>query len=498
MPDFASVKTYQLSPDGRYVVFLADREANEMFELYRAPVLGGWVARINPPLEPGSPGISSFKITADSRYVVYLGKKGPLARNEIYSTPMEGGSTVKLTNYTLLEELLYYLVSPDSQWLLYTARPDSTSSASNLYAVPISGGAAPVKLNPPGFLADWIHIAPDSSRVVMRCIDEDLEAERLYSAPIAGGSAVHLTSEDLDFGEHIRDFGITPDGQKVVYISDHFTYNLDLYANLIADPHSQQITFTPSGSGGWGVNIFTFTSNSLGVVFVADYDHPGTNELYSVPVDGGVVNKLNKDLVAGGEAFDYYMDGFKVTPNSQRVVFRADQDTAEQFELYSVSIFGGTNTRLNAPLPATGKVQPGWKLTPNGLGVVYIADQEIAGKQQLYSVLVTGGTPYSLSQPMIPEGDVKSFAISPNNLVVVYTADKDVDEQIELYSVLITGGPSYKLNGDFFPGGNIDGPFYITPDSQAVVYRADQEKDEKFELYITASKVSLFLPLTIR
>jgi Tol biopolymer transport system component len=332
----------------------------------------------------------------------------------------------------------------------------------------------------------------------MRCYDHGLNAERLYSVPIAGGGAVQLNSEDLDYAEKIRSFDITPDSQKVVYISDYFSHNLDLYANLISNVHSQQITFTPPGSGGWGVNLFRFTPNNLGVVFVADYDHPGTNELYSVSVDGGVVNKLNKDLVAGGEAFDYYTDGFKITPNSQRVVFRADQDTVDQFELYSVSIFGGTNTRLNTSLPSGGKVQPGFKLTPNGLGVVYIADQEIAGKLQLYSVLVTGGTPYSLSQPMIPEGDVKSFAISPNNLVVVYVADKDVDNQNELYSVLINGGPSYKLNGDFIPGGNIDGPFYITPDSQAVVYRADQEKDGKFELYITASKVSLYLPLTIR
>jgi dipeptidyl aminopeptidase/acylaminoacyl peptidase len=497
MPDFASVESYQLSPDGRYVVFLADRETDGVLELYRASITGGEGVRLNATLVPGAPGIYSFKISPDSRYVVFITKPGLSLDYELHSVPIEGGGSTRLSNNTPPDEVMAYEISPDSQRVLYTTAPGGVGATFDLYTIPISGGISPVKLNDLGFRIINFRIAPDSSRVVMRCLDSEMRSDRLYSVLISGGGTVLLNSDDLDDVEEIRQFDITPDSQKVVFISNLFASTDDLYANPITSVHSQQITIAPPGPR-WGVNIFAITPNSLGVVFAADFDNPGVNELYSVSIDGGGTYRLNKDLVAGGEAFDYYTDGFKVTPNSQRVVFRADQDMADRYELYSVSVFGGTNTRLNASLPAGGQVRPGFRLTPNGLGVVYLADQENVGKVQLYSVWVTGGIPYHLSQPMIDQGDAISFRISPNNQVVVYTADKDEDEQFELYSVLINGGPSLKLNGDLPSGGDVNGPFFITPNSLAVVYRADQDRDEKFELYLTTSAEQIFLPLIIR
>ncbi len=46
----------------------------------------------------------------------------------------------------------------------------------------------------------------------------------------------------------------------------------------------------------------------------------GPVELFSVPTAGGAVTRLNGPLVAGGDAF-----AFLITPDSTRVVYRADQ-----------------------------------------------------------------------------------------------------------------------------------------------------------------------------
>ena len=60
---------------------------------------------------------------------------------------------------------------------------------------------------------------------------------------------------------------------------------------------------------GWG-----FSPDGLYVIYVADAEVAGRNELYSVPVTGGPPVKLNAGLVNGGD-----VTNFAVTPDSQYV-----------------------------------------------------------------------------------------------------------------------------------------------------------------------------------
>ena len=77
--------------------------------------------------------------------------------------------------------------------------------------------------------------------------------------------------------------------------------------------------------------------NSQHVIYLADQDTSGVQQLYSVPLGGGVVAKLNGTLVSGGQVEDVFL----ISPNSQRVVYVADQDTGGVNELYSVPLSGG-------------------------------------------------------------------------------------------------------------------------------------------------------------
>ena len=75
------------------------------------------------------------------------------------------------------------------------------------------------------------------------------------------------------------------------------------------------------------------------VVYRADQDADNVSELYSVPIGGGAVTKLNGALVIYGD-----VQSVHIIPNGSTMVSRADQDTDQVFELYSVPIGGRAST----------------------------------------------------------------------------------------------------------------------------------------------------------
>jgi uncharacterized repeat protein (TIGR01451 family) len=101
-------------------------------------------------------------------------------------------------------------------------------------------------------------------------------------------------------------------------------------------------------------------------------------ELYSVPLTGGTPVKLNGQLVSRGDVQD-----LQISPDSSRVVYRADQDTDGVVELYSVALIGGSAVKLNGVLVSGGDVG-GFQLSPDGSRVVYLADQETDEVFELY------------------------------------------------------------------------------------------------------------------
>ena len=69
--------------------------------------------------------------------------------------------------------------------------------------------------------------------------------------------------------------------------------------------------------------------------------------LITEPAGAGLV-KLNTALPFGGDVDSY---GFQFSPDGSRVLYRADQETDNVLELYSVAAGGGTPVKLNTPLP---------------------------------------------------------------------------------------------------------------------------------------------------
>jgi hypothetical protein len=107
--------------------------------------------------------------------------------------------------------------------------------------------------------------------------------------------------------------------------------------------------------------------------------------LVTEPAGAGVI-KLNTALPSGGNVSS---SGLQFSPDGSRVLYLADQETNNVNEIYSVASEGGTPVKLNTALPSGGNVSSsGLQFSPDGSRVLYRADQETNEVYELYSHVV--------------------------------------------------------------------------------------------------------------
>jgi Tol biopolymer transport system component len=475
---------YEISPDGGWVVYRARNDAMEgMNELYCVPTSGGQRIKLNGVLKSGG-NVSSWQfsgagnraiywanpqgdrvndvfgtqlgsgislklsptlvdagstqgVVAD-RYAVYVASERTNAffepYFELFSTPIEGGDVVHLSGPLVAGgDVLSVYARPNNEHIVYLADQDADGVV-ELFGVAANTGSA-VKLNPPlvtngNVLSDGLQMSPAGDRVLYAADQEQDAVVELFSVPALGGMSVKLNGPLVNGGD------VTPGSQQ----------------------------FSPDGTR---------------VLYRADQFADEVFELFSVASIGGTPVRLNGPLVANG---DVLQQGLQFGPNGSRVLYRADQNTDDVVELFSVSSLGGVPVRLNGDLVAGGDVVDGATFSPDGGQVLYRADEETDETIELYVVPSTGGIPTRLNGTLVAGGDVTAAAFSPDGSEIVYLADQDVDDVFELFAVPSSGGDATKISGPMTGGGDVV-DWRFSPDGQTVVYRADQEVDGKFELF---------------
>ena len=160
------------------------------------------------------------------------------------------------------------------------------------------------------------------------------------------------------------------------------------------------------------VLTFQISPNGMYVVYLADQNTDGVNEIYSVYLGGGQPIRLNVALPSGR-----HVTGFQISPDSTRVIYRADQDIGGAYELYSVAIGGGSVVKLNKDLVGNRSVRFSFQVSPDSQWVVYWADQDTAGVNELYSVAIGGGSmvklnpaPWGPAEMSVPFRSVRTAA----------------------------------------------------------------------------------------
>ena len=128
---------------------------------------------------------------------------------------------------------------------------------------------------------------------------------------------------------------------------------------------------------GGDVYLWAISPDNSRVVYFANQDVVTRTELYAAPITGGASVKLNGPIVAGGSLI-----GFQINPDGSGVVYRATQDVPTIIEFYGVAITGGPVSKLNGAL-TTGRNTT--VSTMNNQSVVYAADQDTDNVFELFA-----------------------------------------------------------------------------------------------------------------
>ena len=118
------------------------------------------------------------------------------------------------------------------------------------------------------------------------------------------------------------------------------------------------------------------------VLYLADQDVAGADEVFVVPITGGAAVKMNGTLRSTAK-----VTNANFSPDGQRIVYHANQDNVQNIELYSTSV-GGIPIKLNGALPQFGNVGT-TQFTIDGK-VVYVADQDAETVLEVFTVPIAG------------------------------------------------------------------------------------------------------------
>jgi len=488
----------QISPNGQYAVYLQDAVIDNAPELWSVRLDGSTAPeRLSDPLVAANSDVT-FAISPDSARVVYLVDQDTFGAIELYSVPIAGGARVKLhPNLTSPRYVLNFLISPTSDLVFFIQATGSSDLSFQLYSVPISGGT-PVRLNADlAFDVDveGFRVNPAGTMVVYRAGWDSGGFWELFSVPATGPSdeVVKLSQTLPPAGGDVDPyFQISPNGTRVVYLADTTaTGAYNLYSVAIGGGVPIKLNSTlpppPASVDNGDVSQFQISANSSRVVYRADGSSAGVYQLYSVPLLGGTVSRLNGTLGTNEDV----EPGYLISADSNTVVYRSDEDLNDIVDLYSVALSGtGTPTKLNGALTGLRDVLD-FAISPNSARVVYSADEIQDTLNELFTVAIGGGPATRLNPTLNAGGDVQKYRISPNSSWVIFGADQ-VDTLDELFAVPIAGGSVLKVNETPVFGGDVvlkfiqTTVFEISSNSVDVVYVADQDVDDDFELYVSS------------
>ena len=242
-PDFdyyTSIAEFEPSPDGLWVIYTADSEIDEQFELYRVSLVTGQVAKLNLPLKPGG-DVLTFAISHDNERLVYA---ADLAGDDVYQ----------------------------------------------LYSVPLAGEASETKTlsnhedGPRTVTSDFV-ITPAGNRVVFVSRLINNYDFTLFSVPIDGETLpVELSASDQEYAGY---FDVSPDGETVVFVVNGGIYNgTDIYAVPTLGPANERIWL---GQNAGFINYLDVVSNGHHVLWSMPSQQSGVSGLFAASIDGGIL-----------------------------------------------------------------------------------------------------------------------------------------------------------------------------------------------------------------
>ena len=463
-----SSRAPRLDPTGRFAVYLDDAEADGVEELWSAALLGGAPIRLSGAMSGGD-AVFEFAIASDGEFVAFRAAYGQDPA-QLYVVPIEGGQPLRVSHE--LDPGAYvasFQISPDAQWLLYIAETDPGQL--DLFRVAATGGSVSgYTFENQTICTQFVEsfaISPDSSLVAFRtsldCSGQIRPNRHLYRVPLSGTAAT-LVAASYDEGFVGRYDFTRPASPGVPVLI--FLFDLD-------------------GPNGYlGTNQPVKLQWSKGGTFGSDHEISGT-------------------IVQGGG-----VTSFVPVPGSQQVVFRADREIDEVFELYLTT--AGVNGVVQVPVQIHEDLFSTWvrelyAVSPAGDRVVFAVEDNPIGsvdyERLRVASLAVPGSSLLLAEPVAGGATFRRLEVSGDSQRAVYTVDLSEVERIELFSSPLAGGAAARLNPTGHPifatWDVLD--FALAPDGSRVhfVYYFADALIEDVRLYsspIAGGGLSLFGP----
>ncbi len=359
-----------------------------------------------------------FRISPDSQYVVQKSASG------LFSRRFPDGPWTQLAPPSICwDGSDEWLITDDSQTVLFTC-PASTLAPKDLWAVSIAGPASAAVLlsvppdDPVG--VNNFYSATAGSRVFYTMARLEPDRHDLYSVPVAGPA-----SEGVVISGALGEFGSASGpvplqlSARVVYSQWHPSPQSDaIWLTDRAASNPVPIGISPPSHPFRGE--FQVAPDEQTVVWRAG-DANFHFWIYSAPVSDppGAAIQLNPDLPAASHASVQ-----AISPDSARVVYRANPVDLARYDLFSVPIGGPSSSAVNlsASVQNWDPIVVVPQFSPDSTWVLYLASREDPNRHELYRVPAAG--PASANLRLNPiEGTplrVYHFELVPGTTDVVF------------------------------------------------------------------------------
>ena len=339
------------------VVYVADQDTMGIDEIYRVPIAGGASVKLNNPILIAG-DVLDFVISSDGTKVVYRGDLVFNFFNDLFSATLVGAPTIsQLSPPGNSSVQPGYQISLDSNFVAFI---DGTTT---VYGVAMDGTGRVVVSDPvQGSVQPNVSISQDAfNNVLFTQTELPSNIRQLYKSPITGGVPVqlndHVTAGSVQ-SFIVRQSTVAYRAQAIGSPSIVYLFSVDINAGVSSAIQLTSITVSTD---------IQFSPNGTRLVY------RGGANVFSIPVTGPLNNevKLNPALVSGGE-----VKAFIISADSQTVVYLADQDIDGVDEIYGVPLAGpaGLGSKLNSPNLMVGEGTNNVEIAPNSTRVIYIAN----------------------------------------------------------------------------------------------------------------------------
>jgi len=245
------IGSFQLSPDGGRVLFVADRETDEVHELYSVPADGSAapVKLSGAMVAGGDVGVYPYLPSAwfgAGGTVVYLADQRRDGVFELFRVPLDGSQApVPLSgSWPDFADVRAAQLTPDGTRVVFVA--DALEDETfELFRVPVDGSSGPARLHAAlvaggdvgGSEGKAFTLTPDGEIVLYLADQRVDERSELFAVPVDGGEGSVRVNTGLVAGGDVGSFRASPDSSQVLYIADQDSDGvLDLYASLLRRP----------------------------------------------------------------------------------------------------------------------------------------------------------------------------------------------------------------------------------------------------------------------